>query len=135
MTDRRQLTRREFGLLIINQDGKCGCGCGRKLDFTKPKLVTDEHLVPLFSGGSNDVENRALWLTECSTRKTSLEAPDRAKVRRIEGGKTQADKRNERKAAEAEDPRKKMGHRPWPKHGVTTLNSQHPRYVKRGFGR
>jgi len=93
---RKQLTRREFGLLIIKQDGLCGCGCKRRLDFTKPKLVTDEHLVPLFSQGANDLENRQLWLTECSTAKTAKEAPDRAKVRRIEGGKTQADKRAQR---------------------------------------
>ncbi len=93
---RKQLTRREFGLLIIKQDGLCGCGCKRRLDFTKPKLVTDEHLVPLFSQGANDLENRALWLTECSTAKTAKEAPARAKVRRIEGGKTQADKRAQR---------------------------------------
>jgi 5-methylcytosine-specific restriction endonuclease McrA len=97
MTEKRkQLTRREFGLLIIKQDGLCGCGCKRRLDFTRPKLVTDEHLVPLFSQGANDLENRQLWLTECSTAKTSKEAPDRAKVRRIEGGKTQADKRAQR---------------------------------------
>jgi len=58
--------------------------------------VTDEHLVPLFSQGANDLENRALWLTECSTAKTAKEAPARAKVRRIEGGKTQADRRAQR---------------------------------------
>jgi len=96
MTARKQLTRREFGFLILKQDCLCGCGCGRKLDFSKPKLVTDEHLVPLFSLGANDLENRSLWLTECSVAKTAAEAPDRAKVRRIEGGKTQADRRAQR---------------------------------------
>jgi len=95
-TSRKPLTRREFGFLILKQDGLCGCGCKRRLDFTKPKLVTDEHLVPLFSQGANDLENRALWLTECSTAKTAKEAPARAKVRRIEGGKTQADRRAQR---------------------------------------
>ena len=95
---RRPLTRREFGFLIIKQDCLCGCGCKRRLDFTKPKLVTDEHLNSLFSGGKNELENRALWLSECSKPKTSAEAPGRAKVRRIEGGKTQADKRAQKKA-------------------------------------
>ena len=95
---RRPLTRREFGFLIIKQDCLCGCGCKRRLDFTKPKLVTDEHLNSLFSGGKNELENRALWLSECSKPKTSAEAPDRAKVRRIEQGKTQADKRAAKKA-------------------------------------
>jgi hypothetical protein len=95
---RRPLTRREFGFLTIKQDCLCGCGCKQRLDFTKPKLVTDEHLNSLFSGGKNELENRALWLSECSKPKTSAEAPGRAKVRRIEQGKTQADKRAAKKA-------------------------------------
>ena len=95
---RRPLTRREFGFLIIKQNCLCGCGCKQRLDFTKPKLVTDEHLNSLFSGGKNELENRALWLSECSKPKTSAEAPGRAKVRRIEQGKTQADKRAAKKA-------------------------------------
>lgn len=98
MQKRKPLTRREFGFLIIKQDCLCGCGCKQRLDFTKPKLVTDEHLNSLFSGGKNELENRALWLSECSKPKTSAEAPDRAKVRRIEQGKTQADKRAAKKA-------------------------------------
>jgi hypothetical protein len=99
---RRPLTRREFGFLIIKQDCLCGCGCKQRLDFTKPKLVTDEHVTPIFSTPKgvdpNRIENRALWLSECSKPKTSAEAPDRAKVRRIEQGKTQADKRAAKKA-------------------------------------
>jgi hypothetical protein len=95
---RKPLTRREFGFLIIKQNCLCGCGCKQRLDFTKPKLVTDEHLNSLFSGGKNELENRALWLSECSKPKTSAEAPGRAKVRRIEQGKTQADKRAAKKA-------------------------------------
>ena len=98
MQKRKPLTRREFGFLIIKQNCLCGCGCKQRLDFTKPKLVTDEHLNSLFSGGKNELENRALWLSECSKPKTSAEAPDRAKVRRIEQGKTQADKRAAKKA-------------------------------------
>jgi hypothetical protein len=109
---RRPLTRREFGFLIIKQDCLCGCGCKQRLDFTKPKLVTDEHLNSLFSGGKNELENRALWLSECSKPKTSAEAPDRAKVRRIEQGKTQADRREQ---AKANGTHRKMGARPWPK--------------------
>jgi hypothetical protein len=109
---RRPLTRREFGFLIIKQNCLCGCGCKQRLDFTKPKLVTDEHLNSLFSGGKNELENRALWLSECSKPKTSAEAPGRAKVRRIEQGKTQADKREQ---AKANGTHRKMGGRPWPK--------------------
>jgi hypothetical protein len=94
---RKPLTRREFGFLIIKQNCLCGCGCKQRLDFTKPKLVTDEHLNSLFSGGKNKLENRALWLSECSKPKTIKEAPGRAKVRRIEQGKTQADRRAAKK--------------------------------------
>jgi hypothetical protein len=58
----------------------------------------DEHRVPLFSGGTNDTDNRELRCKPCATVKTSAEAPDRAKVRRIEGKKTQADRRAHKKA-------------------------------------
>ena len=85
---RKPLTRREFGFLLMRQEGKCGCGCGEKLDFSKPRLVTDEHLCALASLGSNDLENRALWITECSRAKTSAEAPGLAKVRRMNGTKS-----------------------------------------------
>ena len=84
---RKPLKRREFGLLIIRQDGKCGCGCGKKLDFTKPRRVIDEHLNPLFSGGSNELENRALWDVDCAKAKTSGESFQQAKTRRLSGQK------------------------------------------------
>jgi hypothetical protein len=119
---RRPLTRREFGFLIIKQDCLCGCGCKQRLDFSAPKLVTDEHVTPIFSTPEgvdpNRIENRALWLSECSKPKTSAEAPGRAKVRRIEQGKTQADRREQAKANGTHKPiggSKKMGARPWPK--------------------
>ena len=90
---RKTLTRREFGFLLIQQDGKCGCGCGQKLDFTKPRAVTDEHLRPLREGGSNELDNRSLWLTACTKPKTCKESKDRAKAARYEDGRTQADER------------------------------------------
>ena len=94
---RKPLTRREFGFLLMQQEGKCGCGCGEKLDFSKPRLVTDEHLCALASLGTNDLENRALWITECSRAKTSGEAPGLAKVRRMNGTKSsQASRRKDR---------------------------------------
>lgn len=131
MEKRRPLTRREFGFLILKQDGKCGCGCGQKLDFSKPKLVTDEHLTPIFSTQTgvdpNRIENRALWLSECSKPKTSAEAPDRAKVRRIEGQKTQADRRAR---AKAEGKHRPIAGKPWPKHEVSPLSKKSPQYRK-----
>lgn len=123
MIKRKPLTRREFGFLILKQDGHCGCGCKRKLDFTRPAAVTDEHITPIFSTPEgvdpNRLENRALWLSECSKPKTIKEAPDRAKVRRIEGGKTQADKRAAKKA--------EGRHRPIPSRPFAARKTEWPR--------
>lgn len=114
---RRPLTRNQLATLILEQAGKCAA-CGSKLDFAKKGQVVDEHRVPLFSGGTNDTDNRELRCKPCATVKTTQEAPDRAKVRRIEGKKTQADRRNTAKANGTHKPiggSKKMGARPWPK--------------------
>lgn len=118
---RRPLTRAQLAELVLAQMGKCAA-CGERLDFAKKGQVVDEHIQPLFSGGSNDTSNRELRCKPCATVKTSAEAPDRAKVRRIEQGKTQADKREQ---AKANGTYRKMGARPWPK--GRTLQS-------RGFG-
>ena len=94
---RRPLTRSQLAELVLSQLGKCAA-CGSKLDFAKKGQVVDEHIVPLFSGGSNDTSNRELRCKPCATVKTIAEAPGRAKVRRIEQGKTQADRRDRAKA-------------------------------------
>jgi hypothetical protein len=108
---RRPLTRAQLAELVLSQMGKCA-SCGERLDFAAKGQVVDEHIQPLFSGGSNETSNRELRCKPCATVKTSAEAPDRAKVRRIEQGKTQADKREQ---AKANGTHKKMGARPWPK--------------------
>jgi 5-methylcytosine-specific restriction endonuclease McrA len=94
---RRPLTRAQLAELVLSQMGKCAA-CGSKLDFAAKGKVVDEHIQPLFSGGSNETSNRELRCKPCATVKTSAEAPGRAKVRRIEQGKTQADKRAAKKA-------------------------------------
>jgi 5-methylcytosine-specific restriction endonuclease McrA len=92
---RKTLSRREFGLLLIQQEGKCP-KCGTKLDFTKPRQVIDEHLRPLREGGSNELHNRQLWCKSCASHKThKIEAPARAKAARYEDGRTQADLRKQ----------------------------------------
>jgi hypothetical protein len=108
---RRPLTRAQLAELVLTQMGKCAA-CGERLDFAGKGQVVDEHIQPLFSGGTNETSNRELRCKPCATVKTSAEAPDRAKVRRIEQGKTQADKREQ---AKANGTHKKMGARPWPK--------------------
>lgn len=128
MTPRKPLTRSQLAELVLAQMGNCAA-CGSRLDFAKKGQVVDEHIVPLFSGGTNETSNRELRCKPCATVKTTAEAPGRAKVRRIEGGKTQADKRA---AAKAEGTHRKMGHKPWPKHeGLSTLNSKSAFYVGR----
>jgi hypothetical protein len=95
---RRPLTRAQLAELVLAQMGKCA-SCGERLDFAAKGKVVDEHIQPLFSGGSNETSNRELRCKPCATVKTSAEAPARAKVRRIEQGKTQADRRSRAKAA------------------------------------
>jgi hypothetical protein len=94
---RRPLTRAQLAELVLTQMGKCA-SCGERLDFAGKGQVVDEHIQPLFSGGTNETSNRELRCKPCATVKTSAEAPDRAKVRRIEQGKTQADRRAQKKA-------------------------------------
>lgn len=80
---RRPLTRRETIELAVAQLGKCGCGCGVKLDALR-EGVTDEHRIPLAQGGTNALTNRELWRTPCAVKKTKKDAGDIAKARRIE---------------------------------------------------
>jgi hypothetical protein len=94
---RKPLTRAQLAELVLAQMGKCA-SCGERLDFAGKGQVVDEHIQPLFSGGTNETSNRELRCKPCASVKTSAEAPDRAKVRRIEQGKTQADKRAAKKA-------------------------------------
>lgn len=82
---RKPLTRLQFAKLALQQEGRCGCGCGAKLNFDKARQIVDEHLTPLFSGGSNQLENRALYTTACAKEKTRAEAPENARVRRHSG--------------------------------------------------
>jgi 5-methylcytosine-specific restriction endonuclease McrA len=63
---RRRLSRVEFAQLMLEQEGRCA-GCGEKL---KADQIIDEHLNPLYSGGSNELENRALFCLGCAREKT-----------------------------------------------------------------
>ena len=108
MEKRKPLTRAQLAHLVLEQQGKCAA-CGSKLDFAKKGQVVDEHRVPLFSGGTNETSNRELRCKPCATEKTIAEAPDRAKVRRIEGKKTQADRRDRAKTEGRYRPMKGRG--------------------------
>lgn len=80
---RKQLTRREFAQLMLEQEGRCGCGCNERL---KADEIVDEHIHALSLGGGNELSNRSLWRKECSQRKTDLhDKPAAAKGGRLRG--------------------------------------------------
>jgi len=80
---RKPLTRRQVLQLMLDQDGRCGCGCGFKLD-PMGEGVIDEHRIALELTGSNDLANRSLFRKPCAKRKTSeKDAPAIAKAKRI----------------------------------------------------
>ena len=80
---RKPLTRAEFGQLMIDQGGRCGCGCGEKLQPMAERVI-DEHRIALALGGTNDLSNRELWRLPCAKAKTAgKDAPAIAKCKRI----------------------------------------------------
>lgn len=87
---RRPLTRAEFGQLMMDQMGLCGCGCGVKLQ-PMGEGVIDEHRVPLALGGSNDLANRHLFRRPCAKAKTVA-----GDVQRIAKAKAQAGETGQR---------------------------------------
>jgi len=90
---RKPLTRVQFATLLLEQSGRCGCGCGKRL---QPDRIIDEHLNPLDSLGSNDLSNRSLWDQDCSRAKTAADVKASAKGRRLRNECGQAKRRAER---------------------------------------
>lgn len=79
---RKPLTRAQFGQLMIDQDGRCACGCGQKLQ-PMTEGVIDEHVRALGLLGSNDLANRRLYRKPCARKKTDeLDTPRMAKAKR-----------------------------------------------------
>ena len=79
---RKPLTPKQRAQLALDQKGLCGCGCGEKLDHAREGTI-DEHILPLWLGGTNDLSNRAIWRTPCTRPKTAKEATERGKVKRL----------------------------------------------------
>ncbi len=80
---RNPLTRAQFGQLMIDQGGRCGCGCGEKLQPMTERVI-DEHRIALALGGTNDLSNRELWRLPCAKAKTAgKDAPAIAKCKRL----------------------------------------------------
>jgi hypothetical protein len=79
---RKPLTRVQFATLILAQDGRCGCGCRKKL---QADAIIDEHVQALDFLGSNALDNRSLWDRDCSKAKTARDLSAAAKGKRIRG--------------------------------------------------
>lgn len=84
---RRPLTRRETIELAVRQGGRCGCGCNEKLNALTEGCI-DEHLISLEAGGTNDLENRALYRAPCAKKKTAVDKGIIAYCKRIEARET-----------------------------------------------
>jgi 5-methylcytosine-specific restriction endonuclease McrA len=82
--ERQRLTRKQWADLFLDQDGKCA-NCGQRLEVKGAREVEiiDEHVEPLWRGGSNDLSNRELWCKPCTRPKTAAEATERAKSNRV----------------------------------------------------
>lgn len=81
---RKPLTRRQALQLMLDQNGRCGCGCGVKLD-PMGEGVIDEHVIPLeIRENANELANRSLYRKPCAARKTPGDLKAIAKCRRIE---------------------------------------------------
>jgi hypothetical protein len=97
LINRENLNRMEFAYLAVEQGGLCG-NCEAPLTFLTPRSVRDEHIEPLWCGGTNELSNRQLWCLTCAKAKDKREAPKRAKARRLNGETGQKKRRDERKA-------------------------------------
>lgn len=92
---RKPLTRAEFGQLMVDQLGRCDCGCGEKLQ-PMTEGVIDEHRVPLALGGTNALENRHLFRKPCALAKTTGDVARIAKAK-AQAGETGQRARRERR--------------------------------------
>ena len=72
-----------YAKIALEQCGKCGCGCGRDLEFEQRKIRI-EHLVQRAFGGKHKESNIALWCVKpCALAKDKRDARARAKVRSL----------------------------------------------------
>lgn len=111
---RKPLTRRETIELAVRQGGRCGCGCGEKLNALTEGVI-DEHLIPLEKMGTNDLANRALFRKPCAVAKTKRDAADIASAKRITA-REEGTRRTRQAIAQAKNP--------WPPKGTVKLRSR-----------
>lgn len=115
---RKPLSRRESLQLMLDQNGRCGCGCGEKLQ-PMTEGVIDEHRVPLALGGSNDLANRHLFRKPCAAVKTHAGDQKRIAKAKRQSGETGQQARREKRGAGSVPKRVN----PWPPKGSRKLSS------------
>lgn len=112
---RKPLTRKQFAELLLRQEGRCGCSCGKKLQADR---IIDEHVIALDFLGSNDLSNRSLWDRDCSKAKTARDLAASAKGKRIRGETGQQARRKAKGSQIKSRPTK------WPKRAIKSRGFQ-----------
>lgn len=87
---RTRLTKYEYACLFLEQDGRCGCGCGERLEAGN---IDEEHSRPVALLG--EAKPDSLWRRECHKAKTKGDVKRIAKAKR-QGGETGQCARRER---------------------------------------
>ena len=76
---RKPLTAKQKLQMFIKAKGRC-CICGGQINGVHE--AWDEHVNPLWLAGDNSAPNRAPAHAKCARAKTSVEAKERADIRR-----------------------------------------------------
>ena len=90
---RRRFHPRVYAEIVKRQGNRCA-DCPKKLG-TDPREIEFDHAVPLWLGGSDAPDNLQALCKPCHRVKTSREARERAKTKRLEaaGGGRKLNKR------------------------------------------
>lgn len=75
----RQVSKARREAVIKSQDGAC------KRSYCEAPAVDVDHILPLWSGGTNANDNLEGLCTDCHKQKTAAEAKARAKAKRLAG--------------------------------------------------
>ena len=84
MKRRRRFHPRVLAEIVKRQDGGCAC-CGEPLG-TDPRQIEWDHIVPLADGGEDRPDNLQALTKTCHRIKTTREATERAKAKRLAKG-------------------------------------------------
>ena len=82
MTKRRSISRLMRTRIFDNAQGTC-CLCHFKIGAARGQKWIVEHVIPLWLGGEDDERNMGPAHEDCARKKTSEEAPIKAKSDRV----------------------------------------------------